>query len=622
MNSKLHKEQNRRDKEELEKYLDSLGERGISLASEDALSAARGFIYKNTTSATPAFRDYLYVDSILSSMRLKEDKRGAFIICTDGEAIYYNPRRLLAFKKGIEMAGGDGATCRLPALPLQRGGYSPIRSECSTGERTIAGILVHEALHILLGHTDKTGRGKSILEGAGADSPGAAVLSAIRNVAMDKEVNRHVFHMVPGIHTGPAPACGWGGMVKPDSGGPVDSESVGRGEPLRSFEDYYAEGMQKMLEKTCAQMERPAPRWGTIEEGERLVVATAEEFLKRSRKQRRRTGGADKANQNRGIKQIKDISGIRAQEHDGLQSRTHEMLGEASKARAKQAFARADELASARGWAPGSAGDGVWKGSLERQSEVLGRPGKEGLIAGSWSDMIKQVMTGIAGETALDDWSVKDPMSEIYESLGFGEAILPGKRLLRTGSLMCVLDVSGSISDEYFLGAWMEMSAVAGALPPGAEVTFAQVDTEIRYLATGTVGDASFAEMKESIDEGVIMRHGWGKTDFTSFFESVNNMERKPDCIVFFSDMKFMWEKLDLLDPGVPVLWVTLREHFAREGLKKLPFGQAYEMGELGVRLARDNMNRVAPVSLKEPEENDTRLEGVLGSGYLFDIPM
>lgn len=594
-------------KEELEQRILSIERQEMLNVSSHAVSSAIGYIYRNTNTDNPVFRDYLYIESVLSRLPVVHDDDGKFIMCTDGKAIYYNPRELMRFKLAVEMEGGNSIA-------------------------TLSGILAHEALHILLGHTEKTGRGRSILRVVPGrePSPGEIVLANVRNVAMDKEVNRHVLRLVPDMFSGKAPAAGWNGIVL----APVD-------DGIYSFEDFYVSDIQDALSKICEEMGQTTPFWHSIHDGETLLVEKSNELrsLLDRRAGKKKSGGT----QNNAMKRIQSLVGARPQEHDGPENRAHRIKENLVHQVAKNAYDQGNYLGNRQvnGGEETSSSSYVndkgtsfnekmkkrneTGGSLENHVRMYGRPGESGLISGSWNDMAKSVMATIIGKETVDDWTYRDPIVEIYESMGFGEMVVPGHKFLFTGSLMCVLDVSGSIGEDYFLGAWMEMASFASTLPPATQVSFVQVDTEIRHMVSGIVGDLSFLNMKEDVEKGTIARYGSGETLFAPFFKSVCEMDQKPDCIVFFTDMKVSdWDKMAEYNPGCPVLWVTTKEFFERnKDIDIIPFGSIYEMGELGIRMARENLTVIHKMIYGDENtgKSDTEISGNPSNKFLFDVP-
>jgi predicted metal-dependent peptidase len=535
--------------------------------ASNAISMARGYIYRKTTMENYLDADFLYIDSILSRLEYVPAADRDFIAGTDGVRFYYNPERVAKLKTGLEDEGHNSIA-------------------------TIAGILAHEAIHILFGHTSKGSRSRTMAAGDG--SPGENLLLVLRNVAMDKEVNRHVAALFPDMHTGASPASGWNGMVMPEDSG-----------VMLSFEDIYYLAISDTIVKLQKKLGRAsAPEWSSIPSGEACVIEMCNELHGTRREQ------AEKL-----LEEEEHVS------HAGKNDMAHHAREKDIQKTVEDAMERVNGERSRHPAAPRSLSE---SGPVSRKVKLYGTPVSGGIVRGTWNDMAKRLMESVAGDRSVDDWSGRDPVVEIYESMGFGNMIVPVQKPLFTGHVMLVLDVSHSVSDETFFGSWLEMASFAGGLPPMTQVSFVQTDTAVRDLKTAVVGDQSFQDIRENIEKGEYIRATVsGQTNFHPFLKYVRAVREQPDCIVFFSDLDLNWEEYSPDEaPLCPVLWVTDRKRGKSDSLP--PFGDIYELGEEGKALAEKQLARLENERFhhKDEKRGDTVLTGVPADSIIMDLPM
>lgn len=542
--------------EQMKKY----SVREISEMAEYFISLARGRIYKNTTNGNFFGTDFIYIDSILSKLALRP---GAIdgIICTDGKHLDYNPELLVRYKIGVDMEGGDG-------------------------EATITGVLAHEALHILLGHSAKTGRGQTLLTD-GTSTKGESLLADARNLCMDREVNRHVLRLFPDMHKGKVRACRWPGMAEPFDG-----------KGYVSFEDLYVIEIDRLITIVAKILGREKAVWKSIPDGERELLALCDALEKREQN---------------------TINDILKKERGAIppgSAGSHKINAPGIQQNVSDALDRAESVMNQSGYKYQSLGSDSVTGHLK----LYGCLGRQGVISGNWNDAAKAVMASVAGEQALDDWSVRDPYAEVYSAMGFGEMATPGIRPLLTGSVVCALDVSLSVSDDDFLGAWLEMASFAASLPPQTKVAFVQVDTDICSWEEGIVGDTSFSLIREKIEKGIYERNfTTGQTDFHSFFRALQDNPAPPDCLVLFSDLDVPWQDYSIQDaPECPVFWVTDNKNLSLDNIP--PFGEIFELGEIGKNLARERIKTLQQGKAIKIDEPITLNPSVFDS-VLFDMP-
>lgn len=576
-----------REAAELDKKAASLSEEELAEIGRHIVSTARGYIYSNAINGDHFYRDFLYIDSVLSKISMSPVSKKGFIMSTDGESLYYDPEEVFRFKTAVDMAGGRG-------------------------DLTVAGILAHEALHVILGHTKNTGRGRSLVEKQ-VRNPGEQVLAMVRNTAMDKEVNTHVLRLIPEMHRGEAKAFGWKGIPLPDD--------VMCRDGIRSFEDFYVDGIRSMLDAVCKKTGNPVPEWTAIPDGEILLADECNALKEKNEKEMKKESGRDKGDAERRegrdenapspdgyektMQELREMMKELPQNHGGNEDLAHHMDERNVARTAEEAFAAAErEIA-------GNGDENIFssKVTISHRLSLLGHPAMEGLIKGNWNDMAKCLMSSVAGQEAFDDWSARDPLAEIFESMGFGEMIAPGIKPVFTGSVVCVLDISGSIRDNDFLGAWMEIVSFLSGLPPMTKVTFIQTDTAVRDVREAVVGDASFRNLQEIIERGEYVRKDVnGGTDFHELFRYVREQMDTPDCIVFFTDMKIPWEEYSKTEaPDCPLLWVTDRNYLDDKVIKHLPFGQVFELGDTGRRLAAKHLERLAKEERRREDEREDK---------------
>lgn len=185
---------------------------------------------------------------------------------------------------------------------------------------------------------------------------------------------------------------------------------------------------------------------------------------------------------------------------------------------------------------------GKMGGALARMIEHLLQPQLP------WRMLLAQYMT----VTARDDYNWNRP------SRREGDAILPS---LRSNELNVVvgIDTSGSVTAEELRQFLSEINAIKG-----------QAHARITLLAC----DAALAEdgpwLYEPWDEFTLPREfkGGGGTDFQPVFDWVEQANRTPDLLVYFTDAQGRFPEQE---PNLPVIWLV-------KGKAKVPWGQRIQL--------------------------------------------
>lgn len=165
-----------------------------------------------------------------------------------------------------------------------------------------------------------------------------------------------------------------------------------------------------------------------------------------------------------------------------------------------------------------------------------------------WRMLLAHYMT----RAARNDYSFAHP------SRREGTAILPGLRSQHI-DLLVVLDTSGSISDDEMQEFLSEVNAIKGQV--GARITLHACDEKL-----AAEGPWIFDPWEDVILPGKLP--GGGGTRFTPVFEWAEWQDRAPDLLVYFTDAKGEFPKIE---PSYPVLWLV-------KGKEKVPWGQRIQL--------------------------------------------
>jgi predicted metal-dependent peptidase len=165
-----------------------------------------------------------------------------------------------------------------------------------------------------------------------------------------------------------------------------------------------------------------------------------------------------------------------------------------------------------------------------------------------WRMLLAHYMT----RASRNDYSFAHP------SRREGTAILPGLRSQHI-DLLVVLDTSGSISDDDMQEFLSEVNAIKGQI--GARITLHACDEKL-----APEGPWIFDPWEDVKLPGKLP--GGGGTRFTPVFEWAEWQDRAPDLLVYFTDAKGEFPKIE---PSYPVLWLV-------KGKEKVPWGQRIQL--------------------------------------------
>lgn len=165
-----------------------------------------------------------------------------------------------------------------------------------------------------------------------------------------------------------------------------------------------------------------------------------------------------------------------------------------------------------------------------------------------WRMLLAHYMT----RASRNDYSFAHP------SRREGTAILPGLRSQHI-DLLVVLDTSGSISDDEMQEFLSEVNAIKGQV--GARITLHACDEKL-----APEGPWIFDPWEDVKLPGKLS--GGGGTRFTPVFEWAEWQDRAPDLLVYFTDAKGEFPKIE---PSYPVLWLV-------KGKEKVPWGQRIQL--------------------------------------------
>ena len=165
-----------------------------------------------------------------------------------------------------------------------------------------------------------------------------------------------------------------------------------------------------------------------------------------------------------------------------------------------------------------------------------------------WRTLLAHYMTS----TNRTDYSFTRP------SRREGPAILPSLRRA-TVDVVIVLDTSGSINDDELKTFVTEINALKGQI--NARVTLHACDDHLAAEGPWVYESWENLVLPESFE-------GHGGTRFTPAFEWAENLEPRPDVVVYFTDAHGEFPKRE---PPFPVLWLV-------KGRKEVPWGQRIQL--------------------------------------------
>ena len=166
-----------------------------------------------------------------------------------------------------------------------------------------------------------------------------------------------------------------------------------------------------------------------------------------------------------------------------------------------------------------------------------------------WRSLLARHMVA----TARDDYSYSRPSSRRGDP-----AIFPSLRSAQT-DIVVAIDVSGSIGDQEIEEFMTEINAIKSQLR--ARISLLVCDAQ---LADGSPW------IFESWDEFKLPRtfSGGGGTDFRPVFNWVDQLDQRPELLVYFSDCVGAFPEIS---PNYDVIWLV-------KGRAKPPFGQTVQL--------------------------------------------
>lgn len=165
-----------------------------------------------------------------------------------------------------------------------------------------------------------------------------------------------------------------------------------------------------------------------------------------------------------------------------------------------------------------------------------------------WWEMVRQWLR----EKVEDDWNWMRPNRYFDDS----DFILPSLDSERVGPIVFATDSSGSIDTRVFDQTHAEKQACLDDLKPSKLVDII-CDAKIQTVVEYRPGDSIVKQAP-----------GGGGTDFRPVFEYCDQLEVKPKCLVYLTDLDGTFPELE---PDYPVLWI------AYGGGHKAPFGEVVQ---------------------------------------------
>ena len=166
-----------------------------------------------------------------------------------------------------------------------------------------------------------------------------------------------------------------------------------------------------------------------------------------------------------------------------------------------------------------------------------------------WRMLLQRYMT----MTARDDYSYSRPSSRRGNP-----AVFPRLRSSET-SVVVVIDTSGSISEEEIGEFISEINAIKSHVT--ARITLLTCDSELNH------GCPWYFDPWDDFSRDIAI-HGGGGTNFRPPFEWIENQDRAPDLLVYFTDAMGIFPRAE---PMYPVLWLV-------KGQATVPFGQRVQL--------------------------------------------
>ena len=166
-----------------------------------------------------------------------------------------------------------------------------------------------------------------------------------------------------------------------------------------------------------------------------------------------------------------------------------------------------------------------------------------------WRMLLQRYMT----MTARDDYSYSRPSSRRGNP-----AVFPRLRSSET-SVVVVIDTSGSISEEEIGEFISEINAIKSHVR--ARITLLTCDSEFNH------GCPWYFDPWDDFSRDISI-HGGGGTNFRPPVEWIENQDRAPELLVYFTDAMGIFPRAE---PMYPVLWLV-------KGQATVPFGQRVQL--------------------------------------------
>jgi predicted metal-dependent peptidase len=166
-----------------------------------------------------------------------------------------------------------------------------------------------------------------------------------------------------------------------------------------------------------------------------------------------------------------------------------------------------------------------------------------------WRMLLQRYMT----MSARDDYSYTRPSTRRGNP-----AVYPSLRSSETNVIVAI-DTSGSISEEEMDEFISEIDAIKSHVR--ARITLLTCDSELNQ------GCPWFFEPWDEFARDIEIRGGGG-TNFRPPFEWVENLDRPPDLLVYFTDARGIFPPAE---PSYPVLWLV-------KGQATVPFGHRIQL--------------------------------------------
>jgi predicted metal-dependent peptidase len=200
-----------------------------------------------------------------------------------------------------------------------------------------------------------------------------------------------------------------------------------------------------------------------------------------------------------------------------------------------------------------------WKNRLAAAAQAARQAGKLSQSMMRWVDDLlapslpwRALLARFFAVNQRDDYSWRRP------SRREGDAILP--RLSSEGlEVVAAIDTSGSISDEELREFVTELDALKGQVR--AKVTLLACDNHIAAQAPWEFEPWDTMQLPDGLEGG-------GGTDFRPVFDWVEQENRSPNMLVYFTDAEGDFPRTP---PGYPVIWLV-------KGKGAVPWGERVQL--------------------------------------------